>query len=159
MSQKPVGKEHKRISSNRRARYEYHLIDKFEAGMVLVGTEVKSLRAGGPNLADAFVEIRKGEAWLKSLYIAPFEKGNRFNHEPTRPRKLLLHGGEIERIRKGLEEKGLTVVPLELYFIRGIVKLEIALARGKKLHDKRDSIKAKDAKREMDRQMKSARQR
>lgn len=157
MSSKP-DKGPKRISVNRRAGYEYHLIDKFEAGLVLVGTEVKSLRAGGPNLADAFVEIRKGEAWLKSLYIAPFEKGNRYNHEPTRPRKLLLHHAEIERLRKGLEEKGLTIVPLELYFVKGIVKLKIALARGKKLHDKRDSIRAKDAKREIDRQIKSAKQ-
>ncbi len=157
MSDKPA-KGPKRISSNRRASYEYHLTDKFEAGLVLQGTEVKSLRAGGPNLSDAFVEIRNGEAWLKSLYIAPFEKGNRFNHEPTRPRKLLLHHSEIERLRKGLEEKGLTIVPLELYFIRGIVKLKIALARGKKLHDKRQSIKAKDAKREIDREIKSAKQ-
>jgi SsrA-binding protein len=150
--------EKKRIASNRRASYEYHLTDKFEAGMVLLGTEVKSMREGGVNLVDSFVDIKNGEAWLKSLYVAPFEKGNRNNHEPTRPRKLLLHHQEIEKLTRGLEEKGLTIVPLELYFDRGIAKCRIALARGKKLHDKRDDIHSKDAKREIDRAVKAARE-
>lgn len=158
MSEK-TSQERKRIASNRRASYEYHLIDKFDAGMVLQGTEVKSLRAGGVNLVDSFVEIKNGEAWLRSLYIAPFEHGNRNNHEPTRPRKLLLHHREIEKLTRGLEEKGLTVIPLELYFERGLAKCRIALARGKKLHDKRDDLHKKDAKREMDRASKAGRQR
>lgn len=125
--------------------------------MVLLGTEVKSMRSGGVNMADSFVEISNGEAWLRSLYVAPFEKGNRNNHEPTRPRKLLLHRLEIEKLKKGLEEKGLTVIPLELYFDKGIAKCRIALARGKKLHDKRDDIYRKDVKREIDRALKQSR--
>ena len=158
MSEKK-SEERKRIASNRRATYEYHLTDKFEAGMVLQGTEVKSLRAGGVNLADAFVDIKNGEPWLRSLYIAPFEHGNRNNHEPTRPRKLLLHHREIEKLTRGLEEKGLTIIPLELFFEKGLAKCRIALARGKKLHDKRDDIHKKDAKREMDRVAKANRDR
>lgn len=147
----------RRIASNRRASFEYHLTDKFEAGLVLLGTEVKSMRAGGVNLADAYVDIKNGEAWLRSLYVAPFEKGNRNNHEPTRPRKLLLHRLEISKLTRGLEEKGLTIVPLELYFDKGIVKCRIALARGKKLHDKREDIQRKDVKREMDRAVRAGR--
>ena len=151
--------EQRRIASNRRASYEYHLSDKFEAGMVLQGTEVKSMREGGVNLVDSYVDIdRHGEAWLKSLYVAPFEKGNRNNHEPTRPRKLLLHRREIEKLTRGLEEKGLTIVPLELYFDKGKAKCRIALARGKKLHDKRDDIHSKQAKRDIDRAVKAGRE-
>ncbi len=149
--------EKKRIASNRKAGYEYHLTTKFEAGMVLQGTEVKSLRDGGVNLVDAYVDIKNGEAWLRSLYIAPFEKGNRNNHEPTRPRKLLLHKAEIEKMTRGLEEKGLTIVPLELFFERGMAKCRIALARGKKLHDKRDDIASRQAKRDIDRAVKAGR--
>lgn len=146
------------IARNRKAGFEYHLIDKFNAGLVLTGTEVKSLRAGNVNLVDSFVDIRNDEAWLMSLYIAPFKHGNIHNHEPTRPRKLLLHRKEIEQITKGLEAKGLTVVPLELYFIRGLAKCKIALARGKKMHDKRASIHEKDTKREMARELKRSRE-
>jgi SsrA-binding protein len=126
--------------------------------MVLLGTEVKSMRDGGVNLVDSFVDIKNGEAWLKSLYIAPWSKGNRNNHEPTRPRKLLLHHQEIEKLTRGLEEKGLTIVPLELYFDHGLAKCRIALARGKKLHDKRDDLHSKDAKREIDRAVKAGRE-
>lgn len=151
------GEKTQRIATNRRARFEYELLDKLEAGMVLVGTEVKSLRAGGVNMSDAYVSVRSGEAWLNSLYIAPFEKGNRNNHEPTRPRKLLLHAREIGRLARGMEEKGLTVVPLELYFKDGIAKCRIALAKGKKLHDKRDTVAARQVKRDLDRQLKEAR--
>lgn len=147
-----------RIASNRKASHEYHLLDKFEAGLVLLGTEVKSLRDGGVNLVDAYVEIRNDEAWLRSLYIAPFEKGNRQNHEPTRPRKLLLHRQEIAKLTRGLEEKGLTIVPLELFFERGRAKCRIALARGKKLHDKREDIAQRQAKRDIDRAIKAARE-
>ena len=148
---------YKTIARNRRAGYEYEFINKYNAGMVLTGTEVKSLRAGNVNLVDSFVEIKNEEAWLKSLYIAPFKHGNIHNHEPTRPRKLLLHRKEIDQITRGLEAKGLTVVPIELYFSRGLAKCKIALARGKKMHDKRASIQEKDSKRMMDRELKRAR--
>ncbi len=147
------------IARNRKASYEYHFIDKYDAGLVLTGTEVKSLRAGNCNVVDSFVDIKNGEPWLMSLYIAPFKHGNRNNHEPTRPRKLLLHRKEIEQITRGLEAKGLTVVPLELYFHRGLAKCKIALARGKKLHDKRASIHEKDTKRELARELKQSRDR
>lgn len=146
----------KTIARNRRAGYEYHFINKYDAGLVLTGTEVKSLRAGNVNLVDSYVDIKNGEAWLQSLYIAPFKHGNIHNHEPTRPRKLLLHRREIEQITKGLEAKGLTVVPIELYFTRGLAKCKIALARGKKMHDKRASIQEKDSKREIARELKRA---
>ena len=131
---------YKTIARNRKAGFEYHLITKFNAGMVLTGTEVKSLRAGNVNLVDSFVDINNGEAWLKSLYIAPFKFGNRNNHEPTRARKLLLHRKEIDQIVRGLDAKGLTVVPLEMYFSRGLAKCKIALAKGKKMHDKRAAL-------------------
>lgn len=142
------------IARNRRASYEYHFISKYDAGMVLTGTEVKSIRAGNMNLVDSFVDINNGEAWLKSLYIAPFKHGNIHNHEPTRPRKLLLHRNEIEQISRGLETKGLTVIPLSIYLQRGLVKCQIALARGKKMHDKRASIQEKDSRREIERELK-----
>lgn len=148
----------KSVIRNRRASYEYHFIDKFDAGLVLTGTEVKSLRAGNVNLVDSFVDMRNGEPWLMSMYIAPFKHGNRNNHEPTRPRKLLLHRREIEQIERGTEAKGLTVVPLEIYFTRGLAKCKIALARGKKMHDKRASIQEKDTKREMARELKRSRE-
>ena len=145
----------KTIARNRRAGYEYEFIDKFDAGMVLTGTEVKSLRAGNVNLVDSFVDIKNGEPWLMSLYIAPFKHGNIHNHEPTRARKLLLQKREIEQITRGLEAKGLTVVPIEMYFTRGLAKCKIALARGKKMHDKRASIQEKDTKRDLAREVKN----
>lgn len=147
------------IAKNRKAGFEYHFVEKYDAGMVLTGTEVKSLREGNVNLVDSYVDIKNGEAWLMSMYIAPFKHGNIHNHEPTRPRKLLLHRREIEQITRGLEAKGLTVVPLQLYFERGLAKCKIALARGKKMHDKRASIQEKDTKREIAREMKRARER
>lgn len=147
------------VAKNRKAGFEYHFVEKFDAGIVLTGTEVKSLRDGSANLVDSYVDIKNGEAWLRSLYIAPFKHGNIHNHEPTRPRKLLLHKSEIEQISRGLEAKGLTVIPLELYFHNGLCKCKIALARGKKMHDKRASIQEKDTKREIDREMKRSRER
>ncbi len=150
----PTGK--KRIAQNRRARYEFFILDKFEAGLVLVGTEVKSLRAGKVTMSDAYAAVKKDEAWLFNLHISPFEKGNRFNHEPDRPRKLLLHRKEIERLQEAVDEKGLTIVPLELYFKGGIVKVLIGTARGKKTHDKRQVISERSAKREMDRALKES---
>jgi SsrA-binding protein len=137
------------IVSNRRARYEYHILDTFEAGLVLQGTEVKSLRDGRANLQDAFASFNRGELWLHNLHISPYEAGNRFNHDPLRPRKLLLHRRELRKLVGQAEQKGLTLVPLDLHFRSGVAKVSLALAKGKKLHDKRDDVKRRDAEREM----------
>jgi SsrA-binding protein len=142
----------KSISYNRKARHDYEIEESFDAGLVLVGTEVKSLRAGRVNLADSFCRIENDEAWLYNMHITPYEMGNRWNVEPRRKRKLLLHRWEIAKLRAETEQKGLTVVPLALYFQRGFAKIEIALARGKKLYDKRESISERDQEREARRQ-------
>ena len=142
----------KLISYNRRARFDYEILETYDAGLVLVGTEVKSLRAGRVNFADSFCRIEKNEAWLYNLHITPYEMGNRWNVEPLRKRKLLLHASEIQDLRNEIEQKGLTIVPLSLYFQRGFAKLEIGLARGKKNYDKRDSIADRDRDREARRQ-------
>jgi SsrA-binding protein len=147
----------KAIATNRRARFNYELFDKFEAGLVLQGTEVKSLREGRGNLSDGFVEIRNGEAWLVDLHITPYSHGNRNNHDPLRQRKLLLHKREIARLQSKIAERGLTCVPLRLYFKDGRVKVEIALARGKKRFDKREDIKRRDADRDAHRAMRQRR--
>jgi len=147
----------KLIVDNRRARHEYHLLDRWEAGLVLTGTEVKSLRDGKSTLQQAYADVREGEAWLVGLHIPEYHQGNRANHEPDRPRKLLLHRREIERIHAQLREKGLTVVPTRVYFKEGRVKVELALARGKELHDKRRDIATRDAKRQIERELKSRR--
>ncbi len=136
------------VAANRRARYEYEILDRWEAGLVLQGTEVKALRAGKASLGDAYAEIRAGEAWLVKMHIGPYDQGNRENHEPFRRRKLLLSARELRRLRPRLEEGGLTLVPLRVYFnARGLAKVEIALARGKKLHDKRDAMARRDVQR------------
>ncbi len=135
------------VASNRRAHHEFLFLDRWEAGLVLQGTEVKALRQGKASLGDAFAEIREGEAWLVKMHIGPYEQGNRENHDPFRRRKLLLTRREIRKIRPKLEEQGLTLVPLKVYFKKGIAKVEIALARGKKLHDKRDAAAKRDAER------------
>lgn len=147
----------KLIVDNRRARHEYHLLDRWEAGLVLTGTEVKSLRDGKSTLQQAYADVREDEAWLFGLHIPEYHQGNRANHEPDRPRKLLLHRREIERIHAQLREKGLTIVPTRVYFKGGRVKVELALARGKELHDKRRAIADRDAKRQIDRELKSRR--
>ena len=147
----------KLIVDNRRARHDYHLTDKVEAGLVLSGTEVKSLRGGQATLQQAYAEVREGEAWLNGLHIPEYVEGNRANHDPDRPRKLLLHRREIERIYAQVREKGFTVVPTRVYFKDGRVKVELALARGKELRDKRRDIAARDAKRQMERELKSVR--
>ena len=139
----------KLIAQNRKARHEYLIEDTVEAGLQLVGTEVKSCRDGKANLTDAFATVSNGEAWLLQCHIAPYSHGNRANHEPRRPRKLLLHRQEIDRLGSKVSQDGRTLIPLRLYFRNGIVKAEIAVARGKKTHDKR----ASDAKRDADRQM------
>lgn len=141
------------VARNRKARHEYELLEKVEAGMALTGTEVKSLRTGKANLEDAYAEVNKGEVWLIGCDIPEYLQANRMNHLPKRPRKLLLHRREIDKLSSRGAEKGLTIVPLQVYFKKGIAKVEIAIARGKKMHDKRESVKKRDAKREMDREM------
>jgi SsrA-binding protein len=147
----------KLIVDNRRARHEYHLGDRVEAGVVLQGTEVKSLRGGQATLQHAYAEVRDGEAWLVGLHVPEYAEGNSANHDPDRPRKLLLHRREIERLASGVAEKGFTLVPTRLYFKAGRVKVELALARGKELRDKRRDIADRDARRQIDRELKSLR--
>ena len=148
------------IALNRRARHEYTIEETFEAGMVLTGTEIKSIRAGKVSLAEAYARVEGGEAWLVGAHIAPFEGGNRLNHEPKRTRKLLLHRDEIDRLLGRTKAKGLTLVPLRLYIgERGKAKVELGLARGKQLHDKRRAIAERDARREVDREMADVRRR
>jgi SsrA-binding protein len=136
------------IVQNRRALHEYHVEDRFEGGLVLVGSEVKSLRAGHVELVDAFASIDRGELWLKQMYIAPFEQAKAFPHEPRRARKVLVHAAEIAKMERGITRDGYTLVPLRLYFKKGRVKVELALVKGKKLHDKRADIAKKTADRE-----------
>ena len=142
------------ICENRRARHEYHFLETFEAGISLQGTEVKSLRMGKGNLQDAYAKIEDGECWLLNMHISPYEMGNRFNHQPTRPRRLLLHKAEIRRIYAKVREKGLTLVPVRVYFAGSRVKVELALAQGKKLYDKREDKMNREVKRDMDRALK-----
>lgn len=134
---------------NRRARYEYHILESLEAGLVLTGTEVKAIRTGGASLTEAYGRFRNGEAWLLGMHIQPYREGSFSNAEPTRPRKLLLHKEEILRIQSRVAEKGLTVVPLRLYFTRGKVKIQLGLVRGKKLWDKRAAVAKRDVEREI----------
>jgi SsrA-binding protein len=142
----------KPIANNRRAFHDYAFTDRFEAGVVLTGTEVKSMRVNGCSLNDGFVRLRDGEAWLANVRIPPYGQGTFFSqHEPTRDRKLLLHARELQRLAGTLQEKGLTLVPLRAYFKRGRVKVELGLGRGKKLHDKRESIKQREIRREIER--------
>jgi len=147
----------KTITLNRKARHDYSIGESMEAGLVLTGTEIKSLRAGKVSLAQSFARPERGELWLLNAYIAPYEAGNRYNHEPTRPRKLLLHRDEINRLAGTATQKGFTLVPLRLYLKKGLAKLELGLARGKKLYDKRESIAQRQAKREIERTLKTRR--
>jgi SsrA-binding protein len=140
------------IATNRQASFKYNLLDKFEAGIVLQGSEVKSLREGGVQLKDAYAEVRDGEVWLRNMHIAPY-KPARENHEPDRPRKLLLHRREIDQLTGASAEKGLTIVPTRIYWSGPRAKVELALAKGKDLYDKRRSIKERDERREMQRAM------
>ena len=137
------------LIEHRRARYEYHLHDVFEAGLVLLGSEVKSLRAGNANIAEAWIGVDDSGAWLHGCHIAPYTEANRLNHEPLRKRRLLLHLNEITKLRKGITQQGMTIVPLRLYLKGSRIKLEIALAKGKKLHDKREAVKERESKREI----------
>ncbi len=137
------------VATNRRARFEYEILEVFEAGLVLSGTEVKSLRDGKCTLGDGYVQVRRGEAFLHNVHIPEYTFGNRLNHEPKRVRKLLLHLNEIARIADATDRSGQTCIPLELYFLRGRAKVEIALARGKRDIDKRDDQKAREDRREI----------
>jgi SsrA-binding protein len=139
------------IATNRRARHEFEILDVVEAGLVLRGTEVKSLRDGQVTFKDSYATIRNGEAWLLGCHIAPYSHGTDANHDPERDRKLLLHAREIARLTGRTAERGLTLVPLRLYFKKGRAKLELGLARGKKLHDKRSALREREVRREMDR--------
>jgi SsrA-binding protein len=147
----------KLIVENRKARHDYTLLDRFEAGLVLTGTEVKSLRGGRATLGQAYADVRDGEAWLHGLEIAVYEQGNRANHEPARSRKLLLHRREIDSLYGTVREKGLTLVPTRLYWRDGKAKVEIAVARGKERIDKRRDLAERDARRQMERALKSRR--
>jgi len=144
--------EEKTVVTNRKALHDYFIIDRFEAGIALKGTEVKSLRQSNANLQDGYALIRNGEIWLIGMHVSPFEKGNINNHDPKRDRKLLLHKQEIRRLIGRIAEKGLTLVPLRVYFKNNIVKIELGIARGKKSYDKREAIKERETKRQIQRE-------
>lgn len=139
------------VTTNRKARYDYHILDKWEAGIVLQGTEVKSLREGKTNIKDSYARVEAGEVILYQLHIGPYEKASFYNHPPLRPRKLLLHKKEIRKLQGRVEERGLTLVPLKIYFKNGKAKVELALVRGKKHYDKRADIAKRDSDREIER--------
>lgn len=143
------------ISDNRRARHDYHILETFEAGVVLTGTEVKSLRAGNSSLSESYVAVQKMELLVLGWHIAPYEQGNRFNQDPLRSRKLLMHKREIERLAGRVQQDGLSIIPLKIYFKDSLVKMEIALCRGKKLYDKRESTAKRDADRQIAARLKS----
>lgn len=142
------------IAENRRAFHEYHILDRVEAGISLTGTEVKSLRMGKVSLLDSFARVENGEVWVHHMHIAPYTMGNRYNHDPMRARKLLLHRNEISRLIGKTKEKGLTLIPLKLYWHGDWAKVELALAKGKQLFDKRDALAAKESKRDIERALK-----
>ena len=143
----------KTVVVNRKARHEYQILETMEAGIVRQGTEVKSLRLGKANISDAYARIKDGEIFLVDMHISPYEQGNIYNHDPLRPRKLLLHKREIKRLIGKIQERGLTLIPLRVYFRRGRAKVELALARGKKIYDRREDIKRRDQERELGRQL------
>lgn len=153
---KPPGEERQLIAENRKARERYKVEEKFEAGLALVGTEVKSLRAGKAQLADAYAQMHRDELWLMNMHVSAYSHGGYTNHEPTRDRKLLLHRHEIEKLRTKLERRGYTLIPLELYFKKGRVKVQLGLCVGKDAVDRRAEIKERDSKKEIDRVMKAA---
>jgi SsrA-binding protein len=142
------------VTNNRKARHEYQIIDSYEAGIVLLGTEVKSIREGRVNLSDSYARFRKGELWLIGLHISPYTQSDIENHEPLRDRKLLLNSRELKKLFRQVEEKGVTLIPLKVYFKGHLVKIELGLGRGKRKYDKRAAIAEKDQKRDMERQRK-----
>jgi SsrA-binding protein len=139
------------FASNRKAYHDYHVLENVEAGLVLTGTEVKSIRAGKVQLREGYARIERGEAWLHNTHVATYDQGNRYNHEPTRPRKLLLHRGEIARLASKSREAGLTLVPLRLYDKRGSLKLELGLVKGKRQYDKRQALAERESRRDIER--------
>lgn len=151
---KPV---YKTVADNRRARHEYEILETHETGISLLGTEVKSIRAGKANLQDAHVRIEKEELWLYNCHISPYDYGNRFNHDPLRKRRLLMHHQQILKLKSRVQEKGLTLIPLKLYFKGNLVKVDLAVVRGRKLHDKRDVIAKKETSRQLERIIKTQR--
>ena len=144
----------KQVAQNRKARHDFFVLDSYEAGMELFGTEVKSIRAGHVNLKDSYCQIEEGELFVRGMHVSPYEKGNIFNKDPLRKRKLLMHKREIMRLLGLVKQDGLTLIPLSLYFKGSRLKLEIGLCKGKKLHDKRQSSAERDSRREMDRTLK-----
>jgi SsrA-binding protein len=153
----PTSTPEKLVAQNRRARHDYEILDTFEAGLVLRGTEVKSLRAGKASLAESYASIERDEAFVHQMHIPPYAQGNRWNEDPVRTRKLLLHRREILQMRRAVEQKGQTLIPLKLYFSNGRAKLLIGIARGKRQYDKRADLAAKDARREIERARRAAR--
>ena len=149
------GKGTKQIADNRKARHDYFVLDRFEAGIELTGTEVKSIRAGTLNLKDCYARVKDGELWVKGMHISPYKQGSYFNADPDRDRRLLMHKRAIVRLGSRVQQEGLALVPLSLYFKDSLVKVELGLCKGKKLYDKRASAAEKDARRDMDRAMKS----
>lgn len=149
----------KLVATNRKARHDYFILETYEAGIELVGTEVKSIRAGHVNLKDAFCQVKDGEMYVYQMHVSPYEQGNIFNRDPMRPRRLLLHRREILRLYAQVKQDGFALIPLSIYFKHSRLKLEIGVAKGKKLYDKRASAAERDSKREMDRAMKSQNQR
>lgn len=139
------------VTTNRKARHDYEILDTFEAGIALMGSEIKSIRAGSVNLRESYVQARDGELWLVNAHIASYEQAGIYGHEPLRPRKLLLHRREIDRLLSRVQEKGLTIIPLMMYLTKGIAKVEIAVARGKKQYDKRESLRERDTQRQIER--------
>ncbi|MBU1153043.1 SsrA-binding protein SmpB [bacterium] len=140
------------ISSNKKALFDYHLLEKYETGIALKGTEVKSLRVNGASLHESYADLKNNEVYLINCHISPYQYGNRINHDPLRNKKLLLHKDEINKISRKIKEKNLTLIPLKIYLKNGLIKVEIALAKGKKLYDKRERLKEKDIEREVERE-------
>lgn len=150
-----MGKDnYKLIANNKKARFDYFILDTYEAGIVLHGTEVKSLRQGHCSIKEAFVRIEKGEVWIYGMHISPYEKGNIFNKDPLRPKKLMLHKEQIAKLSNTIDQDGYTIAPLQVYFKGGLVKVEIGVAKGKKLYDKRQEIAKKDQRREAEKEFK-----
>ena len=150
----PKAKGVKQMATNRKAFHDYFVLDRFEAGIELAGTEVKSIRAGQLNLKDAFCTVKNGELILRGMHISPYEHGNIFNRDPVRPRRLLMHKREIQKLHAQVQQDGAALIPLSVYFKDSLVKVELGLCKGKKLHDKRDAAAARGARRDMDRAMK-----
>jgi SsrA-binding protein len=144
------------FASNRQAFHDYHVLESLEAGIALTGTEIKSVRAGKVNLRDSYARVQNGEVWLYNMHVSPYEQGNRWNHEPTRPRKLLLHTREIGKLARESQAQGLTLVPLRMYASKGVAKIELAVVRGKKQYDKRDALADRESRRDLDRAVKEA---